>query len=72
MRDNIKENLEIEDIEPDNYNVPFFILTNQQKTKGSVQAFNPKTMDRITAKFGEVYVIPSSFDETLIILKKIC
>ena len=50
-----KENLEIEDVEPDNYNVPFFILTNQQKTKGAVQAINPKTMDRITAKFGEVY-----------------
>ena len=47
-----KENLEIEDVEPDNYNVPFFILTNQQKTKGAVQALNPKTMDRITAKFG--------------------
>ena len=65
-----KENLEIEDVEPDNYNVPFFILTNQQKTKGAVQAINPKTMDRITAKFGEVYVIPSSVDETLIVPKR--
>lgn len=65
-----KENLEIEDVEPDNYSVPFFILTNQQKTKGAVQALNPKTMDRITAKFGEVYVIPSSVDETLIVPKR--
>ncbi len=65
-----KENLEIEDVEPDNYNVPFFILTNQQKTKGAVQALNPKIMDRITAKFGEVYVIPSSVDETLIVPKR--
>ena len=65
-----KENLEIEDVEPDNYNVPFFILTNQQKTKGAIQALNPKAMDRITAKFGEVYVIPSSVDETLIVPKR--
>ncbi len=64
-----KENLEIEDVEPDDYHVPFFILTNQQKTKGAVMAVNPKTMDRITAKFGEVYVIPSSVDETLIVPK---
>lgn len=64
-----KENLVIEDVEPENYNVPFFILTNQQKTKGAVMAVNPKTMDRITAKFGEVYIIPSSVDETLIVPK---
>lgn len=65
-----KENLEIENVEPDEYDVPFFILTNEQKTKGAVMAVNPKTMDRITAKFGEVYVIPSSVDETLIVPKK--
>ena len=65
-----KENLEIEDVEPEEYDVPYFILTNQQKTKGAVMAVNPKTMDRITAKLGEVYVIPSSVDETLIVPKK--
>ena len=65
-----KENLEIEDVEPEEYNVPYFILTNQQKTKGAVMAVNPKTMDRITAKLGEVYVIPSSVDETLIVPKR--
>lgn len=64
-----KENLEIEDIDPDDYHTPFFILTNQQKTKGAIMALNPKTMDRITAKFGEIYVIPSSVDETLIVPK---
>ena len=61
-----QEALEIEEIEPSDYNLPFFVLTNQQKTKGAVMAVNPKTMDRITAKFGDVYVIPSSVDETLI------
>ena len=65
-----KENLEIEDVEPEEYDVPYFILTNQQKTKGAVMAVSPKTMDRITAKLGEVYVIPSSVDETLIVPKK--
>lgn len=44
-------------------------MTNQQKTKGAVMAVNPKTMDRIAAKFGDVYVIPSSVDETLIVPK---
>jgi len=64
-----QESLEIEEIEPSDYNLPFFVLTNQQKTKGAVMAVNPKTMDRITAKFGDVYVIPSSVDETLIVPK---
>jgi len=62
---------EIEDIDPDNYRAPFFVLTNQQKTKGAVMAINPKIMDRITAKLGDVYVIPSSVDETLIIPKSV-
>lgn len=64
-----REKLEIEDIEPENYHMPFFILTNQQKTKGAIMAVDPKTMDRITAKFGDVYVIPSSVHETLIVPK---
>ena len=64
-----REELEIEDIEPEKYDMPFFILTNQQKTTGAVMALNPKTMDRITAKFGDVYVIPSSVHETLIVPK---
>ena len=63
------ETLEIEDVEPEEYNLPFFVLTNQQKTKGAVMAVNPKAMGRITAKLGDVYVIPSSVDETLIVPK---
>lgn len=59
----------IEDIEPENYSLPFFVLTNQQKSKGAVMAVNPKTMNRITEKLGDVYVIPSSVDETLIVPK---
>ena len=63
------EQPEIEDIEPQDYSMPFFVLTNQQKSKGAVMAINPKTMDRNTAKLGDVYVIPSSVDETLIVPK---
>ena len=61
--------IEIEDIEPNNYDIPFFVLTNQQKTKGAVMAIDPKTMGRITAKLGDVYIIPSSVDETLVVPK---
>ncbi len=60
---------EIEDIEPESYSLPFFVLTNQQKSKGAVLAVDPKTMNRITEKLGDVYVIPSSVDETLIVPK---
>ncbi|SEW38230.1 hypothetical protein SAMN05216413_2624 [Ruminococcaceae bacterium KH2T8] len=62
--------IEIEDIEPNNYDIPFFVLTNQQKTKGAVMAIDPKTMGRITAKLGDVYIIPSSVDETLVVPKE--
>ncbi len=63
------EDIEIEDVDPENYRIPYFILTNQQKTKGAVMAVNPKTMDRIASHLGDVYVIPSSVDETLIVPK---
>lgn len=60
-----KSSCEIEEIEPDEYNIPYFILTTQQKTKGAVMAINPSVMNRIIAKFGDVYIIPSSVDEVL-------
>lgn len=64
-----KEELEIEDMNLDEYYTPFFVLTNQQKTKGAVMSINPKIMDRVTAKLGDVYIVPSSVDETLIVPK---
>ncbi|MBR3340055.1 MAG: hypothetical protein IKG30_00405 [Clostridiales bacterium] len=60
-----KSSSEIEEIDPDEYNIPYFILTTQQKTKGAVMAINPSVMNRIIAKFGDVYIIPSSVDEVL-------
>ncbi len=49
--------------------LPLYMLTNKQKTKGAVMALSAKFMDQITAKFGEVYVLPSSVDEVLIMPK---
>ena len=49
--------------------LPLYMLTNKQKTKGAVMALCAKFMDQITAKFGDVYVLPSSVDEVLIMPK---
>ena len=54
---------------PDDNPLPLYMLTNKQKTKGAVMAMCSKVMDAITAKFGEVYVLPSSVDEVLIMPK---
>lgn len=61
----------IDDLDINDYDVPFFLLTNQQKTKGAVMATTPKFMDKITEKLGEIYVIPSSVDEVLIVPKSV-
>ena len=57
----------IEDIDPGQYDMPFFVLSNEHKTKGAVTVLDPKTMTQITNKLGEVYIIPSSVDEVLIV-----
>lgn len=49
--------------------LPLFILTNRQKHKGSALALCPKVMDKIVAKFGDVFVLPSSVDEVIILPK---
>ncbi len=49
--------------------LPLYMLTNKQKTKGAVMALCSKVMDQIIAKFGDVYVLPSSVDEVLIMPK---
>lgn len=53
----------IEGISPDDYSMPFYVLSNAQKTKGAVMVMDSKTMGQITDKLGDVYVIPSSVDE---------
>lgn len=63
---NAKEK-KIENINPEDYEVPFFFLSSQNGTCGSVMILNPKTMDAITKNFGDIYVIPSSVHEVLIV-----
>ncbi|MCR4702766.1 MAG: DUF5688 family protein [Saccharofermentans sp.] len=62
---------DIEDINPEDFRLPFFILTAQrQNAKGAVMILNTNVMNRITAKLGDaVYIIPSSIHETLIVSK---
>ena len=60
---------EIEDINVDDYSMPFFLLTNKQKVKGATMVMNDKVMDRITDKLGDIYVLPSSVDEVIVVPK---
>lgn len=60
------ENLDIEQINFEDYSAPLFILSNKQNTLGAVEVINPVIMDRIYKKFGKVYIIPSSIDEVII------
>ena len=61
----------IEELDPSDYSLPFFVLSNQQKTKGAVMALEPKTMSLITEKLGDVYIIPSSVDEVIVVPKSV-
>jgi hypothetical protein len=62
-----KAYIDIDDVDPDDYDMPFFILTNKQKTNGAIMAANPAVMDKITDKFGKLYIIPSSTEEVIIV-----
>ena len=63
---NAKEK-KIENINPEDYEVPFFFLSSQNGTCGAVMVLEPKIMESITKNFGDVYVIPSSIHEVLIV-----
>ena len=58
---------DLENMDASDYSVPFFLLSNRQKVSGAVMALNAKVMNRITEKFGDVYVIPSSIHEVLVV-----
>ena len=58
-----------EGINMDECEIPFFLLTNQQKVKGATMALSSKYMDRIFEKFGGIYILPSSTHEVLIVPK---
>jgi hypothetical protein len=61
--------IDLDELNPDDYPAPMFVLSNPQITYGAVMALNSSVMDKIIEKFGDVYVIPSSVDEVIIIPK---
>lgn len=65
------KSLTIEEVNPRDYEhvPPFFILSTENKTKGAIAAMNPVVMDKITEKFGDLYVLPSSVHEVVIVPK---
>lgn len=64
-----RETPAIEDIDLDDCEVPVFILSNSQNTQGAGMVLNPYIMSKIIEKLGDVYIIPSSVDEVLILPK---
>lgn len=66
-----KVNTSIENVDINDYEMPFFLLTNQQKVKGASMVMNEKVMDKITGKFGDIYILPSSTDEVIIVPKSV-
>lgn len=62
--DGVIEDIEIEDCED-----LYFILSNKHKTRGATMAINAPLMNRIVKQFKGIYVIPSSVDEVIIIPK---
>lgn len=51
--------------------MPIYLLTNRYGVRGAAMALCGKVMDAITAKFGNVYVLPSSVDEVMIVPKAV-
>lgn len=60
-------NLDIDNIDVCDYTMPFFVLSNKTTNHGAVFAVEPHTMDRITESLGDVYILPSSVQEVLIV-----
>lgn len=58
--------LSIDDLNDNEYEIPFFILTSQNKTHGAIMAMNTAVMDRLTEKLGKLYILPSSVEEVII------
>ena len=65
------KSLVLDEVDPHDYeNIPpFFTLSTKNMTKGAVMAMNPVVMDKISEKLGDVYVLPSSVHEVLIVPK---
>lgn len=62
-----KNSINIEELEADDYPVPFFILSNKLDCAGSSMMLNPDVMDKLVERLGEIYIIPSSVNEVIIV-----
>ena len=51
---------------------PLYILTNKQKTKGASMVFNKSLMNEVIDRLGEVYIIPSSVHELIVVPQSEC
>lgn len=61
----------IEEINPADYDIPIFVVSNEQNVQGAGMMLNAPLMQRIVDKFGELYIIPSSVDEVLVVPKSV-
>ena len=64
-----KESLSIDDLNVTDCLFPFFILTNQVNSFGAAELLNSDLMESIVERLGDVYIIPSSIHEVLIVPK---
>lgn len=63
------DSINIDTLDITDHPIPFFILSNTSHMYGAAMILNSKLMKSITDKLGEVYIIPSSVHEVLILPK---
>ena len=64
MNDDI---FDLDNIDPENEEMPLYLLSNKYKHQGASIIFNKALMHRIAEKMGSFYILPSSIHEVLII-----
>lgn len=57
------------DIDLDKVSIPLFIFTNKFKERGASVMLSTKFMDRIVEKLGNIFILPSSIHEVIIVPK---
>ena len=65
----LESSLDIDELEPDEFDFPLFMLSTKKKFKGAAMIMNHSVMEKIVAKLGEIVILPSSTEEVLIIPK---
>lgn len=65
----LESSLDIDEIEPDEFEFPLFMLSTRRKFKGAAMIMNHSVMEKIVAKLGKIVILPSSTEEVLIVPK---